>query len=792
MFKTNSPAFLKLNSLLEAYNFDQLVTEPTRVTLSSLTLIDVIISSNNSNIKKDINVINLSQMSDHDLVCCKLNVTRNIDPPVIKTIRDFKYFDYSQFRDDLQSIRFESIYDMNNVNDKVHFLNEAILTLFNMHAPLKTIKITKKHSPWITDNIRLLMSLRDKARTKFRQNKTDALYNYYKALRNYTTLACRNEKRAYFEYELRMKGANNIWKNLNLLNIRKPEKCIPDHLKNPEDLNNYYVKCIPAVHPDQSIINFYKNNVKSNVQTFNFKQVSEFSVQKILYNIKTNAQGHDGFNIKLILMCCPTILPFLTHIINVCLKESVFPDSWKEALVKPVPKINNPEEFKDLRPISILPVLSKVLEREVDMQLRDHISKFNILPEVQSGFRPLHSCETALLNITDDILRGVDNKKVTVLVLIDFSKAFDTLNHEILLSLLKFVGMSENVVKFFCSYLYNRTQRTKIDHAVSTPLKMSSGVPQGSILGPLLYTLYTSDFLKVVKYCQMHFYADDTQLYLSFNPSDSAEAMNNINTDVASIVNISKRHSLNINATKTSVLVFGPQSIRPSISQQVRIIVDGQPILPVEHAKNLGVTFDTCLRFRIHINNCIRSAYMNLKLIYNNRFFLNQKTKTILCESLVLSKFNFSDAVYGPCIFAEDSRRIQVIQNSCLRLIFGIRRRQHISYKLNETGWLNMSRRRLLHSACLFKKIIDNKIPAYLYNKITYRTDVHNLNLRHKGTLSSPRRHTEAFKSSFTYQIAKIYSLLPLSMQNKCTTSFKYSYKKMLLAEQSCSLTEGN
>lgn len=788
MLKTDSLGFFKLNQILEAYNLDQLVHSPTRITLKSTTLIDLIITTNNDDVVDCVNVISLDHMSDHELTCCELNIKCKSNVPIFKTIRNFKNFIQEQFYADLTSINFDVIYDLNNVNDKLNFLNENILNLLNIHAPIITIRITKKFSPWITDNLRLLISLRNKARSRWRRTKNEGHYNYYKELRNYTTLSCRREKKAFFEHKLRVNGANKVWRDLEMLNIKKSRKnTIPNDLKYADNLNKYFANSIPLMPTDQNVINYYNSNIIQNIETFTFRLISEFDVQKILYAIKTNALGHDGLNIIVLLMCCPHILPYITHILNFCLENNIFPDAWKQALILPIPKNNNPTEFKDLRPISILPTLSKVLEREVESQLREHVTKFNILPDMQSGFRPLHSCETALLNITDDILRGTDEKKATVLVLIDFSKAFDTIDHKILLAVLKFVGVSNETLNFFRSYLTGRTQRVKADNSVSAPLDVLSGVPQGSILGPLLYTLYTSEFQKSVKHCQMHLYADDTQLYLSFDPSQCLEAMDKINQDIVSLLEKSKSHSLNINATKTSVLVFGQPNVRSEVSERILINIDGHNVSPTVKAKNLGLIFDSSLRFKPHINNCIRLAYMNLKMIYSNRYYLSQKVKTILCESLVLSRFNFADTVYGPCIDADDNRRIQVVQNACLRLIFGVRRRQNISHKLPELGWLNMSGRRLLHSACLFHKIVTNKIPKYLNKKISYRTDVHNINIRFKGTLTPPLHRTEMFKRSFSYQITKVYNSVPPSIKSKTVSTYKNSYKKFLLSQRNIS-----
>lgn len=785
MLNINS-AYNKFQSMLESYSLSQVVDLPTRITLTSSTIIDLILTTN-VDIIKEVNVISLGhQISDHELTSFQLNIELKdeIKQPIFKTIRDFKHFNNEQFSLDLKLAPLEIMYEMTTINDKLLFLNNTLLDIFNNHAPVKNIKITKNYAPWITDNVKLLMSLRDKAKLRWRRSKQGEHYDYYKQLRNYTTLACKNEKKAYYEHRLRSSGVNGIWKDLELLNIRKKEKIIPENLNDVEKLNYYYINSIPNLPVNQNIINYYQNNVKDNIGDFNFRIVSENEVQKILYSIKTNSQGSDGLNIKMLLLCCPYILPYITHIVNFCLQNSVFPDSWKVGIIQPIPKCNNPEELKDLRPITILPTLSKVVERVVDQQLREHLSENKILPNVQSGFRAMHSCETALLHITDDILRGVDNKKITVLVLIDFSKAFDTINHQILLAILHYIGLNEKCINFFHNYLENRIQRVKIGDSISTPLLVSKGVPQGSILAPTLYTLYTSDFIKVIKKCSTHFYADDTQLYYSFPLSDSVESINVINKDLASLVDISKDHALNINANKTVVLVFGPQKDRTIISSNMQITVDGQQISPSDKARNLGLTYDTCLRFKPHISNCIRLAYYNLKMIYNSRYFLSQKVKKILCESLVLSKFNFSDFVYGSSIDAVDSRRIQTVQNSCLRLIFGIRKHQHITHKLSEINWLNMYNRRQLHAACLCHKIILYKSPMYLYEKLSFRTDVHNLNIRSKGTLTPPLHHTELFKRSFSYQITKIYNEIPQFFKTKNFLQFKHLLKCKMLVDQ--------
>lgn len=783
LYNLNNLHVENLYSVLDEFNLSQIVDSPTRITSTTATLIDLIIILNAENVLEK-GVID-SEVSDHQLVYCKVKVYGKHNESKIVTYRNFKNFNYNNFEQDLFNIPFFQIFDFNDIDSKVNFLVYNLIQLFNRHAPIITSKCTKQYAPWLTDVLKTMMKLRDRALNKYKRTNNNEHWIFYKQLRNYTTQAVRREKKAYFNFNINNVNAKQCWKILKSNNIIPTckDNIIPDHLNDANKINHFFVNSLPSTSASNSVLDKYKNDALFE-PNFKFQQVDEFTVLKIIKEIKTNATGCDGLNIKMITLCCPHIIPYLTHIVNICLLDSVFPTAWKSAVITVLPKKPDPGELKDLRAISILPTLSKLVEKIMENQIREYISEVSLLPLVQSGFRSGHSCTTALLHIVDDIMRATDQGLCTILVLLDFSRAFDTLNFEILLSILKYIGLTDGAIKLIQNYIEDRHQKVVIQNKESNYITLKSGVPQGSILGPLLFTIYTSQLTKCLNYCVHHLYADDTQLYISFKPADVDRACYQINQDLNTFVTIARNHCLIINPSKSNILTFGPKSVRSNLNQNINITIDQNEIYIVEEAKNLGVVIDSDLRFKTHISKLMQKSYATIKLIYGNRHYLTRQTKIMLCESLVLSLLNFADSLYGPNLTSLLKHKIQKIQNSCLRLIYGIRRHERISHKLIDTGWLNMERRRILHSACLYHTIIVRKIPHYLYNKIQFRTDVHTINIRFKGLLTPPNHYHEYFKRSFTYQICNVYNNLPIYLKEMSLSQFKSNYKKVLFNQQ--------
>jgi len=781
----NTTSSLLYRSAMEGMGLRQVINSPTRVTGTSSTLIDHIFTADSSLIVRT-EVVDLHGVSDHFLICASVNIDINVGEVSPTVSRNLSGIMYEAFFQDLQDIPWHTMYSFPSIDDKVNFFNYVLLALFDAHAPLRQYSSDKSSAPWITPTIRHMKTLRDRARRRFERTQNPATYEYYKSLRNLVNSSTRAEKRAYLESYTagNQNDSRALWKGLNRLGVHsKTRKCLPPNLRNPDMINNFLTSnIIDAGPPSDELLHFYSHSVRDGITSeFCFSLVEPDDILKIIVSIKSNAVGSDSLSIAMIKLCCPFILPMLAHLINTCLLEGVFPSAWREAHVIPIPKTKICRELRDIRPISILSPLAKILEKIIDRQIRDHLSSFDILPSTQSGFRPLFGCATALSSIVDDIIGSRDLGLNVALVLIDFSKAFDTLDHNLLLSILHYCGFSEIAICFFENYLIGRCQRVCVSGVLSQSRLLVRGVPQGSILGPLLYTMYTSFIYNSLDACAFHLYADDSQLYHCFRTDEAYAAERRINSDLESLRRVASEHCLVINPAKSSLLLFCSRNDRNLLESSLRICI-GDTVLQFSHeVKNLGVVLDTDLRFRNHVSGLLQKAYSSLKSIYLHRHYLSTSVRKRLCDALVLSHLNHCDVVYGPGIDSTDALRIQRLQSSCLRFIFGIPRRQRISHTLRLVRWLNMVDRRFLHISCFIHKVVIFKTPPYLSRRISYRTDVHNLNLRHRGLISIPRHSSALFKRSFSYLVPSIYNGIPAGFTSLSPLSFKIKLRTHLL-----------
>lgn len=787
----------QLMSFCNQHSLDQLVQEPTRITDNTETILDLILTDSPARCK-NIKIVHNYCLSDHATVMLDFDLKRPKCVKQVKYQRALHEIISDLFEKDLESIPWNSIDQADNVDEMVTTFNNYILTLFDLHAPVKKYIIKDKSKPWITDTIKFIMSLRDDALTKFHKNKTDSAKEYYCSLKNYVTTAIKHEKKAYFNSFINnnLKKPSILWKNLkNTATLTERHlDCIPDHINDPNQISDHFLKLPPAKNIDLKLVidNMTDNNHDTST-TFDLKPTTETEVLKVINNISTKSLGYDGLSIEMIKMTLPTTLPIITKIINKSFETHTFPGLWKKALVRPIPKKDKVEDLKDLRPVSILPVLSKVLERVVMKQILEYLDSCNIIPKFQSGFRRGHGTETALLNVTDDISEASDMGLSSILVLLDYTRAFDCLHPQLLLAKLKHYGFSNNTCNWFETYLTNREQ-TVVTYAadgtkMSSPSKtVDRGVPQGSILSPILFTIFTADLPNCIKTCKYHLYADDTQLYYSFDPRDTQEAIKNINADLQRIYNWSENNSLCLNPAKSQVLILGTKhQIKRVFDSDEDILINNVALEKVKSARNLGLILDGEQKYESHVNGKVRNAFFKLKTLYKNRPNLKEELRLLLADLLVLSPFNYCGTIISPNLKAQSEKAIQRVQNACIRFCYNVPRREYITPYLNKKGILNMKARSELQYACTVQRVIWNKKPEYLFEKLTWNKNISQRSLRPAvyNMLKIPKHKSTRFRGSFKFHAASIWNVLPPPMRTKMSTEcFKAKYKTALLKKQ--------
>ena len=372
--------------------------------------------------------------------------------------------------------------------------------------------------------------------------------------------------------------------------------------------------------------------------------------------------------------------------------------------------------------------------------------------------------------ITDDIIDATDNSMATIVVLLDMSKAFDSIEFELMSAKLICIGIRDAPWEWYRNYLQDRKQcvELKSDHGQKTSeyLTLKSGVPQGSILGPHLFNIFVTDLEGAVKQYSIHYYADDILLKFSFKASDLDTALDLINKDLNNLYACTASNSLKINAAKTDANLFGSKKVKSVINKEIALKINDEIIKVNESVKNLGVVMDDKLSYMNHVNNLHQTAYIKLKSLYHFKNYLTKEAKLKPSDSLVLSRFNYCDSVYGPCITAANSNIIQKVQNFCVRFSFEISYREHISPHLRNIGWMDIRTRRWVHLCCLVYKVMKYETPEYLSRKLEKRSEAHTvMTRRRETTLSIPAHSTVYFKKSFSYQAAKIYNQIALDLR---------------------------
>lgn len=754
------------------------------------TLLDLILISSPSHVINHGSIL-ASGFSRHDLIFLTYKLKSLKQAPVKLKIRCLNKINLDALDKDAAMLDLSNIYNAQTVDEKISNLNSVILSLFDVHAPYKLVKLKHPPAPWITNDVRKAMTRRDRAFRKFKCNRCDSTWENYKRARNQCNQLVRSAKRIYFHDNINKSSPSEIWKFLESVGIHSSSKNLGTCFIPLNDLNSHFASA-PCLDNDIKANTIAEINgwnaigsASDGLEPFFFNPVSVEEVCKTIKAINTKATGCDGLGRTMILPILTHLSEGITHIINTSLLTGVFPSAWCKAFVTPLPKIANPNILNHFRPISILPYLSKILEAVAHKQASRFVYNNDLLSDFQSGFRPGHSTTTALLKVTEDIRDAMERRFVTVLVLIDFSNAFNTVDYDILLALLKHLNFSSLAIEWFSSYLKGRQQAVRIGQSQSDWTELTSGVPQGGILSPLLFSIFIN-FVTPHINCPFHLYADDLQLYIHCDVKDIASAVSELNNNLENVRSWASRFGIKVNPMKCQAIIVGnKRQTEKLVGVPLPSIVFGDATIPYESTvKDLGLYIDCNFSWNAQIKEVCRKVTGALRSLNRFRNFLPIKTKITLVQSLIIPIIDYGDICYLD-VTTNHLNKLDRLLNQAIRFIFCLRKFDHISYYRKKLRWLSIPQRRKLRSLCMvFSILFDTLSPKYLKAKFQFLGAAHNLNLRsfENQTLYIPFHRTNFIANSFALNAVRLWNKLPMFLrQTENKHTFKYRVYQHLL-----------
>lgn len=519
-----------------------------------------------------------------------------------------------------------------------------------------------------------------------------------------------------------------------------------------------------------------------------FETVSPEEVSNVIALSSSKSCELDPLPGQILKECLDILLPIITKIINLSLGQGVVPACLKEAVIRPLLKRSNldHELLSNYRPISNLTFLSKSCEKVVASQLNKYLSANNLTEKFQSAYKTGHSTESALIRVQNDILCSIDQGKCVILLLLDLSAAFDTVDHQILLDrLANRFGIRGTALAWFNSYLSGRRQFVRVESQRSPSYPLNCGVPQGSVIGPILYVLYTSPLGDIMARHDMsfHMYADDTQLYCTFKSSivgDHAFAQMKLEACVRDIYYWMLFNNLKLNDDKSEILVLSAKH-RPSPDLGTFQIVEST-LKPSNSAKNIGVVFDSTFSFGLHISELCKSAFYGIRSIARIRRYLSLETTKTLINAFVISKVDHCNALlYG--LPKQSLQRLQHVLNSAARLITLSRKSDRITPVLKDLHWLPVELRIefkiLLY---VYKVVYGLSVPSYLQDLLVPHVPRRNLRSGSKLMLEQPQYKLKTYGSrAFSVCAPKLWNELPFKIKSSPSIdTFKRNLKTHL------------
>lgn len=783
--ETDEASSLKFQEIINIFDLKQHVAGPTHIKGHT---IDVIITRNDKSAISNV-AITKYNLSHHFMIDFVFKA--EIIEASTKTItyRNVKKVNCKTFCTDIET-EYCKLPSTTDMEEKIRGYNNVMTTVMDKHAPEKTTTIRLlPNAPWFDAEYASLRRQRRRAEKKFRKSGSHADEYAYNTLRTRTTSLAKGKKKSYIGDKLASNpSCKNMYAIVNTLLDNDKEALLPSSTSDitlANDFRTYFsdkVNKIRASIKHSVPSDSHSSSCDPNISLlYEFEPATAEELKQIVTSYKVKCSPEDPIPAFLLKENIDTFIPYWLDIVNLSLDVGSM-ELLKSAVILPLIKdlgsLVDKDNFKNYRPVSNLLFLSKLIERVVDSRLEKHMTLNNLHNGHQFGYKKYHSTESLLLKIVDKLLFSCDDNMPSVVLLLDLSAAFDTVDHKKLLeTLYNEIGIRGKAYNWCKSFLTNRTFRVKIGDAYSEVEMLLFGVAQGSVLGPRFFNVYTRSLDKCIEPTKFDIdgFADDNQLMKRFLPVLQSYALaDSIQYCLNCIFQWMNEHFLRLNQDKTKIMVVAP----PSLSKEIRIrgmFMNDTCIRFVESAKNLGVILDTALSFDNQINKVVKSCFMLIRKLSSIKQFLSSTQLQMLVCTNIFSQLDYCNSLYYG-ISLTSINKLQRVQNAAARLI----RTKDYTMSLDDTfhkcHWLRVRERIIFKLLLNVHKCINHKAPESLCELIAYGESDRTKKLQETKTKS------KYGDRAFSHAGPKVWNLLPMHIRvHENTTTFKKKLKSFLM-----------